>query len=257
LNSAKLWGRLAASFNGRTFMPGIDELFDRSGSVRPPPYPWLGSELWSLLFHHPAAPDPATLPRGDGHVVLIIPAFISGDGTTRPLRQFLTRCGYRVFGWELGVNLGPTPRVHAGLQRRLQACYALEGAPVSVIGVSLGGLLARNLAYDWPQAIRHVITLVSPFRLPTASTVAPVIQFCARYYSPAVDPRRLARPLPVPATAIFTRADGVVAWETCRSDDPGCVSLEVGGPHATICRNPRALRHVAERLAAVRELAAS
>ena len=237
-------------------MPGIDELFDRSGTVRQPPYPWLGAELWSLMLHYPPPPDPATLPRGDGHVVLVVPAFISGDGTTKPLRDFLTRCGYRVFGWELGVNLGPTPRVHEGLHRRLQACYELEGGPISVVGVSLGGLLARDLAYDLPHAICHVITLVSPFRLPTASTVAPVIQFCARYYSPAVDPRRLARPLPVPATAIFTQGDGVVAWETCRSDDPGCVSLEVGGPHATICRNPLALRHVAERLAAVRGLVA-
>jgi pimeloyl-ACP methyl ester carboxylesterase len=233
-------------------MPRLDQLFDRSGAVRRPPFRGLVREAVSLALDHPARPDPANLPPGEGHVVLIIPAFLTTDASTRPLRLFLTRCGYRVFGWELGVNWGPTARIYAGLRRRLQACRAREGGPVSLIGISLGGLLARDVAYDCPQDIRHVITMVSPFRLPTACTIEPLIQICARFYCSEVEPLRLLRPLPVPSTAIYTRGDGLVAWETCRTEDASCTSIEVEGAHSTICRNPEALRLVAQRLAAMR-----
>ena len=109
--------------------------------------------------------------------------------------------------------------------------------------------MARDLAYDCSDDIRDVVTLVSPFRLPTASTIEPLVHICAPFYSTAIDLERLARPLPVPATAIFTRDDGIVTWESCTSDHSTCVSVEVTGRHVTICRNPEALRRVAESLA--------
>jgi hypothetical protein len=109
---------------------------------------------------------------------------LTTDAVTRPLRDFLARCGYRALGWELGVNWGlvnwgPTPRLLAGRRARLCELNRLAGAPVSVIGVSLGGILARG----------------EPCRLPTASTLEPLLGLVAWSYSAALDLARFATPL--------------------------------------------------------------
>lgn len=236
-------------------MPRLTDAFDRSGRVRRPPYGLLAAEPWSYLFYKPMPPDPVDLPSGNGHVVLIIPAFLNGDGITLPLRDFLNRCGYRAFGWDLGINWGPTPRLLRALRSRLDDCRRLEGGPVSVIGVSLGGLLARDLAHDRPGDVAHVITIVSPFRLPTASHLEPLFHLCSPFYSQDFDPARLSEPLAMPSTAIFTRADGLVAWESCMVEEPAGAAFETDGAHSTICRNPRVLRLVAERLHEQRDAA--
>jgi pimeloyl-ACP methyl ester carboxylesterase len=232
-------------------MSRIDTYFDRSGQVRRPPYRRLWREAASFVFEYPKAPDPREFKPGGDHVVLVIPGFLTPDVNTTPLRRFLRNCGYRAFGWGLKVNFGPTPKLLAGLERRFQECLDLEGGPISVIGVSLGGLFARNLAFEHPQDVRQVITLVSPFCLPTASTIEPLVRLCAPYFSEAIDIQRLAGALPVPSTAVFTREDGLVAWETCRNEEANGLPVEVSGKHVTICRNPATLRIVGQRLAAI------
>ena len=241
-----------AAMRSRSDVSRTDTYFDRSGRVPRPPYRRLWREVASFCFDYPKAPDPHDFPSGEGHVVLVVPGFLTSDAFTAPLRRFLKSCGYRVFGWGLNVNFGPTPRLVAGLERRFQECRALAGGPISVIGISLGGLFARNLAFEHPDDIRQVITLVSPYRLPTASTIEPLVRICAPFFSSEVDIARLATPLPVPSTAVYTREDGLVAWETCRSDEPKGLSVEVAGKHVTICRNPATLRTVGRRLAEVR-----
>jgi pimeloyl-ACP methyl ester carboxylesterase len=225
------------------------EVFDRSRTVRRPPYHRLVREVWARAVSYPSPPNPAELPPGNGRVVLVVPAFVTTDFVTRPLRRFLTRCGYRVFGWGLGINWGPTPRLLAGLRRRVHELAELEGGPIGLVGVSLGGVLARDVAHDCPQLVRHVITLVSPLRLPTASTIEPLIRVCAPFYRRDFAFARVAAPLPMPSTAVYSRDDGVVAWESCMSEEPGGLSVAVRGPHMTICRNPEALRIAAQRLA--------
>jgi pimeloyl-ACP methyl ester carboxylesterase len=173
---------------------------------------------------------------------------LTTDALTMRLRRFLARCGYRPFGWELGVNWGPTPRLTAALRTRLLALRDLANDRVSVVGVSLGGLMARDLAYDLPADVRDVITLGSPYDLPTATTIEPIIRLAACFYEPAIDIQRLATPLPVRSVAIFSRDDGLVAWESCRRDEANCSCVEVSGPHLTICRTPDALRAVAMSL---------
>lgn len=226
--------------------------FDRSGAVQRPPYRRLLREAWAHVTYFPAPPDPASLPQGGGHVVLVVPPFLNGDRATVTLRRFLERCGYRSYGWTMGVNIGPTPRAAEGLRARVARLRAIEGGPVSLVGISLGGVLARDVAYDLPDHIRHVITVASPFRLPTASTIEPLIHLCARFASPAIDVARLSSPLPVPATAFYSREDGLVAWDSCRGGDGRCIDIEIGGPHLTIRRNPALLRALAEALAPVR-----
>jgi pimeloyl-ACP methyl ester carboxylesterase len=223
-------------------------VFARAGRTRPR-YRQLLREIGAAFTYFPALPDPATMPPGGGHVVLVIPAFLVGDSFSQPLRKFLVACGYRALGWELGVNWGPTPALMSGLRRRFAELRAEQGGPITLIGVSLGGLMARYLAYDYPDDVRQVITLASPYNLPTRSTLEPLVRLCAPFYSNSIEIGRLADPLPVPATALFTREDAVVAWESCRDGRANCAAIDVGGPHILICRNPKALVAVAERLA--------
>jgi pimeloyl-ACP methyl ester carboxylesterase len=231
-------------------MSQFSQAFDRTGRVRRPPYRFLLREAYARLTYFPRLPDCSGLPPGRDRVVLVIPGFLTTDAVTRPLRRFLQRCGYRPFGWGLGLNLGPTPRLSAALRKRLLALRALANDRMSVVGVSLGGLMARDLAYDHPNDVRDVITLASPYRLPTASPLEPLLRLAARFFDPAADIVRLAAPLPVRSVAIFTRDDGLVAWESCRREEQNGRAVEVTGPHLTICRNPDALRAVAAGLGA-------
>lgn len=231
--------------------PASQPYFDTTGRVPRPSYGQLASEVGALLLQHPTPPDVRDLPRGERHVVLVIPAFLAGDWPTSGFRRFLCRCQFRAEGWGLGINWGPTPEILAGLHRRLSELREMEQGPVSLIGISLGGLLARDLAQRRPQDVRRVITMASPWRLPTASTIEPLVQMAARRYSADLDLERLRRPLPMPATSIYTREDGIVAWQTCRDGNEAGEGddIEVQGAHSTIARNPQALAAVVRLLA--------
>lgn len=231
---------------------GTKRLFDNSGTVTRPSYGQLAREIMALLWDHPTPPDIGQLPTGEGHVVLVIPAFLTGDWATLSFRRFLQDCGLRAEGWGLGINWGPTPGAIHGLNRRLSELREIEQGPISLVGVSLGGILVRDLARRRPDDVRQVISLASPWRLPTASNLEPLIHLAGRFYNPDIDPRCLDAPLSVPAISIFTRDDGIVAWQSCRADDcAGAtdIAIEVSGAHATICRNPQALAAVVRYLA--------
>ncbi|MDB5395795.1 MAG: alpha/beta hydrolase [Rhodospirillales bacterium] len=230
-------------------MADLSSIFDRTGAVRRPDYAQLLHELGALLNSRPEPPPFATLPNGRGQVALVLPGFLTSDLLTLSLRQFLTAQGFRPFGWQHGVNVGPTTSALLHLRDRVRALSDLNDGPIAVIGVSLGGLLARDLAYDCPERIRHVVTLASPFRLPTASTFEPLVRMCGPLFDAELNIARLSTPLPMPSTAFFTRDDGVVAWESCRSDDPDCANFEVTGRHMTICRNPEVLTQIVHALA--------
>ncbi len=109
-----------------------------------------------------ATPQLTAAPRGDGHGVLVFPGLLAGDASTAPLRSFLRWLGYDVRGWDLGRNHGPTEAVLAGLPRALLDHAERSGRPVSLIGWSLGGVYAREMARSHPHHVRQVITLGSP-----------------------------------------------------------------------------------------------
>ena len=183
--------------------------------------------LWEAGALLPALPLLALAPRGDGHPVLVLPGFMASDRSTAILRRFLGSLGYRVHGWNLDRNVGPTPAIRDGLVERLRE-IARDGRRVSLVGWSLGGIYARELARRFPSAVRLVITLGSPFR----------------------DPRERVRELPVPATAIYSRSDGIVSWRRCVDDDGGSrENVEVDSSHLGMGHHPRVLMIVADRLA--------
>jgi hypothetical protein len=225
----------------------ISLVFDRDHARRPPVRRLLAEGL-AYLFVHETPPAPESLPNGRGRPVLVIPAFLTGDGFTADLRRFLTTCGFQAFPWGLGVNWGPTPRLVRGLGQRARELHRAHG-PIALVGISLGGVLARDLAYDHPTEISHVVTLASPFRLPTASSVEPLVRLFAPRYSPDLRPDRLLTALPVPSTMLFTRADGVVAWDSCFVREAGAEVIEVSGAHLTLPSNPAAMRAIVRRLA--------
>ena len=225
----------------------LSALLDQDATRRPP-YGRLVGEFRSLLAGRPESPSPDSLPNGGGCPILVIPAIFTGDRFTLDLRRFLQRCGFQAFGWELGTNWGPTQHLLDGVARRFDALYRDHG-PLALIGVSLGGLFARDLAYDRPDRVRHVVTIASPFRLPTATTLGALIRICARSYSPTIQPERLLSPLPVPSTMILTRDDGIVAWDSCRADESRGEIFELTGAHLTLGSDPVARRIIVERLA--------
>ncbi len=195
-----------------------------------------------------------TLPVGDGHPVLVLPGLLAGDGSTRPLRRILRELGYQVHGWRLGRNIGPTPRAVAGMAERLKDLDRRYHAPVSVIGWSLGGIFARRIARRAPSGVRQVITLGSPFRLTDHNQTRAAVafkRFSHLHVERAPVPLELeTEPLSVPATSIYSKYDGVVAWQACVDlRSPIAENIAVIGSHFGLGHNPAVIWAIADRLA--------
>lgn len=197
----------------------------------------------------------ATAPHGDGHPVLVLPGLLAGDRSTFTLRTYLTRLGYRVHGWELGRNIGPTRHVVDGLRRRVAEVAERHGRPMSVIGWSLGGIFAREVARERPESVRQVITLGSPFRMQHPDE-APAYKAYERFTRHHVDPAELPPPeivrppLPRPTTAVYSRLDGLVSWRACLEEAGGQrENIEVYSSHLGYGHNPAVLWAIADRLA--------
>lgn len=204
-----------------------------------------------------AGPLHMTAPRGDGHPVLVLPGFMTTDASTTVLRRFLKRLGYDACTWDLGRNLGPRAVGREGekLVAKIREIHERTGRKVSLVGWSLGGVLARMVARRAPDAVRQIITLGSPFAgSPKATTVWRLYELMSgdrvddKYTRGMVEEGRT--PPPVPSTAIYSRADGVVAWQNCREAECATTdNIEVHGSHCGLGVNPAALYAVADRLA--------
>jgi pimeloyl-ACP methyl ester carboxylesterase len=208
--------------------------------------------IWELTAFFATYPLLRLAARGDGHAVLVVPGLAASDTSTRPLRRFLTDQGWSPHGWQLGANHGPRPGVEARLQERLASRFRASGRQVSVIGWSLGGIFARELARRAPEQVRTVITLGSPFAgVPRASNAWRLYE---RVSERKVDDypgrQHMKTPPPVPATAVFSRSDGIVAWQGClERAGPTSESIEVEGSHCGLGHNPLVLYAIADRLA--------
>ncbi len=226
--------------------------------LRPPPARLRALEAAALFEAWVALPTLPILgwaPRGDGHPVLVIPGFTATDDTTWYLRRVLRAMGYSVHRWRLGRNIGPHADVVRGLRRRLDELADGHGRAVSIVGWSLGGIYARELARAHPDRVRMVVTLGSPFRMRAAdaSTAQPLY----RRLAPRRDPfagrgsfEHQREPVPVPTTSVYTRTDGVVRWHAC-IDTAGSQTenVEVYGTHSGLGFNSAALFAAANRLA--------
>jgi pimeloyl-ACP methyl ester carboxylesterase len=200
-----------------------------------------------------AAPWLLSAPRGDGHPVMVYPGFLASDLSTRPLRRLLQTLGHDVTGWRQGRNLGPRGDTMEQALQQIRFQHGRGGRKVSLVGWSLGGLYARELAKRAPEAVRCVVTLGSPFAGPRrANNAWRTYEWLHRHRpeTPSDEYEDLLRPPPVPTTSIFSRSDGVVAWQ-CSVEEAGPMSesIEVRASHLGLGVNPLALYALADRLA--------
>ncbi|TPG41394.1 alpha/beta hydrolase [Sphingomonas koreensis] len=195
-------------------------------------------------------------PRGDGRPVLLLPGLFTSDRSNVVLRRYLTTLGYRPHGWELGHNfslrtIGPDgERLHD----RIAAIADDAGAPVTLIGVSLGGIMARFAAHRWTDLVREVITVSAPFAgSPRATNLWRTYQWLTgeQIDSPEVQAlmNECAAPLPVPAAAIWSSSDGFVNGMICHDPaDRGCRSIHVTSSHMGVQMKPEVMRAIANVL---------
>jgi hypothetical protein len=166
--------------------------------------------------------------EGDGHSVVIYPGLVSSDVNTLPLRMFLAECGYDVHGWDENVNLGPCVNTMGRSIERVRRLRRKTGRKVSLVGWSLGGLYAREIARHVAKDIRCVITMGTPF----------------------VGGPEGREPPPVPTTSLYSRTDGVVDWQlSIHEPGPHRENIEIDASHNGMGMHPAAWFAIADRLA--------
>ena len=193
-------------------------------------------------------------PRGDGHPVLTLPGFLASDLSMAPMRRYLKALGYDARAWNMGRNLGGVASKRAALRDLVRQIYEATGRKVGIVGWSLGGIYARDLALQCPEMVRSVITLGSPFTNDIRATNA--TRLYEALSGEGVDDipeirQAIAGDLPVPATSIYSRTDGIVNWRTCvLRPSATAENIEVYfASHIGLGVNPAALWAVADRLA--------
>lgn len=229
-----------------------------AGRLRPPSIGLLLAEARGFLeFNASVALAPVLMqaPKGDGHPVLVMPGFLASDLSTAPLRRFIRHLGYDTHAWNLGRNLGGVFGMRPKLRSLLADIHQQSGQKVSLVGWSLGGVYARDLALYAPEMVRAVITLGSPFAGDITATNArrlyEQLSGEAVGVGSEADIAALAGDLPVPATSIYTRGDGVVNWRTCLlQPNDRAENIEVKfASHLGLGVNAAALWAIADRLA--------
>jgi len=201
-----------------------------------------------------ASDEPSS--RGDGHTVVFFPGLGADHRFMEPLFDQCRRAGYQCRHWGRGFNTGPAGEPIgwlAQLAAELGAVLPTTRKGVSLIGWSLGGLYAREVAKAMPERVRHVITLGTPFAHLSNSTNVQWLFELLNGKTADVDPqlaRRLRTPPPVPTTSIYSRSDGVVAWQACVSESgPLSENIEVDSSHLGLIWHPDVRRIVTDRLA--------
>jgi pimeloyl-ACP methyl ester carboxylesterase len=213
--------------------------------------------FWEFGAVLPAWPALQRAPRGDGHPVIVFPGLAASDTSTTPLRRYLSSLGYAVCGWQQGSNFGPRAGVLQGIRQLVQNTQRQYARKVSLVGWSLGGIYAREIAKELPECVRSVITLGTPFAAGPRSTHAWRLYetLSGRAIDRDADSYRLQQAPPVPTTSVYSKSDGIVAWQgSIQNHAPPhghaqTENVQVFASHFGIGLNPSAWWTVADRLA--------
>jgi pimeloyl-ACP methyl ester carboxylesterase len=207
-------------------------------------------ELPKLLVQFP---ELARQPRGRGQRVFVLPGYGATDASTAILRGYIRFIGYRPVGWGFGRNCGVVPELLPRIVDRVDDLARRDGEPVRLIGWSLGGYLAREVARERPRAVHQVITLGSPvIGGPKYTAVA------GAYRRRGIDldaieaevEARNRQTLETDITAVYSQSDGVVAWRACIDRHaPNVEHVEVKTTHLGLGLSPTVFRIIAVRLA--------
>jgi len=213
------------------------------------------------------------LPKGDGHTIMTIPGFMGADGSTSQLRNFLNKRGYRAIPWGLGRNgvearsqdiddfLAHRTVTEDAIAARVESEFHATGRKLTLIGWSLGGLYAVALAHRYPQWIREVITLGTPYGDPRGTALFSVM---GNFYNHAVEEDALRRwvahtyrggKLKVPVLALYSETDGIVGAgiAKCQGDPRYVTNVAVLASHVGFPFNPIVFAVIANHLVAPRE----
>jgi pimeloyl-ACP methyl ester carboxylesterase len=189
-------------------------------------------------------------PRGpvDGQPVLVIPGFLCSDGTTLVLRKFLARAGFRVHGWKMGWNTGAKADTLEKIRERIESFG--HDRPIVIVGWSLGGLFAREFARAYPDRVKAVVTLSSPFSGdPHQNNVWQLYERVARHKDDDPPVPRITEKPPVPHLALWSRRDGLIAPRAARGlDHERDKAVEVDCQHMAYGVSNRAARQVVREL---------
>ncbi|MEM8860860.1 MAG: alpha/beta hydrolase [Chloroflexota bacterium] len=192
-----------------------------------------------------------TIPKGHGQPVMLLPGFLAPEWSMEPLRRYLNWLGYSAIHWGLGVNRGNPERDHALLAPKVAKLAQQAGQPVTLIGWSLGGVVAREVARIHPESVAQVISYGTPvIGGPTYTIGARTYgeEECQRIAS-LIDELDKDSPIEVPITAIFTRNDATVSWPACIDrQSKNVVHIEVKSSHGSMGVDPDVWRIVGEKL---------
>lgn len=188
---------------------------------------------------------------GKGVPVMVVPGLLSSDRATILLRKYLHKLGFSVQGWEMGTNLGRMKSLEA-LQEKVKNLSRTSGQKVILIGWSMGGIFAREIAKQLPETVRYLITVGSPFANIHAPNHAKWV-FTLLNKESDIDKDftlQLPNPANVPTMCLYSKKDGIVPWEACMeaSQDELHINREVVSSHFGMGANPEVLIAIEEHL---------
>jgi pimeloyl-ACP methyl ester carboxylesterase len=241
----------------REWRPAMNRSAGMETRLRPPsPISILGEariigEWFALQLSTPIVRF--TAPRGKGEPVLVVPGFGTDDSWTRSLRRFLGSLGYYARGWDLGRNHGRVPDLIPKVVERTAELARESGRQVRLIGWSLGGYLAREVARERPESVSDVITLGAPVVGGPKYTASAPMYLKKGYDLDKIEAdvqERESIPIVVPIRAVYSRSDGVVAWRACVDRlNPDVTHHEVVSSHLGLVASPTVFGLVARLLA--------
>ncbi len=209
-------------------------------------------ESFSVFFRKKALKN---VPKGKGEPIMVLPGLGTTDASTIPLRSWLKKIGYKPYGWGLGLNRGFKQEYETNLIKKLRKLYLKHHQPIKLVGWSMGGIFAREIAKIDARVVSQVITMGAPFsggknQKTNAGTIYRILN------GDTIDATHDARALylpqapPVPTTAIYSKTDGVVNWQYCiEYDDVDHIeSIEVNGSHLGFGINSMVWIILADRL---------
>jgi pimeloyl-ACP methyl ester carboxylesterase len=199
------------------------------------------------LLRRPLVLEPTARPR----VVMLLPGFGTHPLRMRYMARCLERAGHKTKRWGLGFNLGPSEENFALLEERVRQIRARYGQNVVLVGWSLGGIFARELAKRHPDLIAKVVTMGTPFSgVPYANNAWPIYQLVTGHSveRPPVEVELSVKP-PVETVALWSPRDGVIS-PRCACGRPGerdrAIALRC--THLGFAHSPEAIRAVAAEL---------
>ena len=217
-----------------------------------PAFPLLAREALSFAYMRASAAFASTVAldvTGNGRPVMIVPGFMASDQTTSRLRRSLQDAGFEAHGWGLGRNRGIKADIFERLDERVEALECDQ--PLTLVGWSLGGLIAREYAKYAPHRVAKVVTLGSPFSGdPRSNNAWRIYEFVAGYKvdAPPVDVTLSEKP-PVPTCAVWSANDGVVAPHSARGQaHESDLQIELDCTHMAFVARPDAIRAIAKAI---------